>query len=110
MLAVRRSPLGWVVFGAGTEGITTGNKQVLHVRLASSIGLTDFWETESMGVMPSSCKCPQVKMSSKEQCELKLIEQSCKLSNKQWTVSYPWKRDPAQLADDYVQVQKVGKH
>ena len=62
-LAVRKSPLGCVVFRAGTEGITTGNKQVLHVRLASSIDLTDFWETESMGVMSSSCKFPHVKMS-----------------------------------------------
>ena len=105
-LAVRRSPLGWVVFGAGTEGITIRNKHVLHVRLTSSIDLTDFWETESMGVASSSCKCLQVKMSVGEQRELKLIEESCKLFNKQWTVSYPWKRDPAQLPDNQVQVQR----
>ena len=71
-LAVRRSPL-WVVFGAGTEGITIRNKHFLHVRLTSSIDLTDFWETESMGVASSSCKCPQVKMSVGEERELKLI-------------------------------------
>ena len=105
-LAVRRSPLGWVVFGAGTEGITIRNKHVLHVRLTSLIDLTDFWETESMGVASSSCKCPQVKMSVGEQRELKLIEESCKLINKQWMVSYPWKRDPAQLPDNQVQVQR----
>ena len=41
-LAVRRSPLGWFVFGAETEGSTTENNQVLHVRLASPIDLTEF--------------------------------------------------------------------
>ena len=41
-LAVRRSPLRWVVFGAGTEDGTTENNQVLHVRLASPIDLTEF--------------------------------------------------------------------
>ena len=44
-----------------------------------------------------------------EQRELKFIEQSCKLGNKQWTVSYPWKRDPAQLPDNHVVVQKSWK-
>ena len=59
-----------------------------------------------MGVISSSCKCPQVKMSLEEQQELKLIEESCKLVNKKWTVSYPWKKDPAQLLDNHVQVQR----
>ena len=45
-------------------------------------------------------------MSVGEQRELKLIEESCKLVNKQWTASYPWKRDPAQLPDNQVQVQR----
>lgn len=106
-LAVRKSPLGWVVFGAGTEGITIRDKHVLHVRLTSAINLTDFWETESMGVASSSCKCLQVKTSVGEQHELKLIEESCKLVDKQWTVNYPWKRDPTQLPDESWKLLKL---
>lgn len=44
----RKSPLGWVIFGVN-KSTTYGIKQVLHVRVAASIDVTDFWETESMG-------------------------------------------------------------
>lgn len=105
-LTVRRSPLGWVAFSAGTGEIVTENKQVLPVCLASPIDLTDFWKTESTRVMSPSCECSQVNMSLEEEHELKLISESCKLVSKQWTVSYPWKGDPEQLPDNHAQVLK----
>ena len=76
-------------------------KQVLLVRLATPIDLTDFWKTESMGVFVSPCTCEAAKMSQEKRVELKVIEESCKL-----TVKYSWKRDPSCLPNNYPQVLK----
>ena len=105
-LVARKSPLGWVVFGTGTKQLTVQHKQVLHVRLASPIDLTHFWETESMGVSSPTCNCPQVKMSLQEQRELKMIEESCELVGKRWIMNYPWKKNPEHLPNNYPQVLK----
>ena len=105
-LAVRKSPLGWVVFGTDSKELTFQNNNVLHVRLAPPVDLTDFWKTESMGVSPSLCNCQEVEMSLKEQQELKLIEESCELVGKKWIMNYPWKKDPSQLPNNYSQVLK----
>ena len=78
----------------------------MNVRLAAPIDLTEFWTTESMGVSISPCKCPPNKMTAEEQKGLKLIEESCNLEGKKWTVSYPWKKNPELLPDNYSQVFK----
>ena len=49
-LVARRSPLGWVIFGSNSDNTLLEAKQVLHVRLAEPVDLTEFWKTESMGV------------------------------------------------------------
>jgi hypothetical protein len=71
----RRSPLGWVVFGA-TSGYQRVNK-VLHVQLTNPVDMTDFWTTEAMGVTTKSCKCNPEKLSPIELREKKIIEDSC---------------------------------
>ena len=48
-LAVRKSPLGWVAFGADNEQTRSKSNQVMNVRPAAPIDLTEFWTTESMG-------------------------------------------------------------
>jgi hypothetical protein len=78
----------------------------MNVRLAAPIDLTEFWTTESMGVSISPCKCPPNKMTEEEQKGLKLIEESCNLEGKKWTMSYPWKKSPELLPDNYSQVLK----
>jgi hypothetical protein len=105
-LAVRKSPLGWVAFGADNEQTQPKANQVMNVRLAAPIDLTEFWTTESMGVSISPCKCPPNKMTEEEQKGLKLIEESCNLEGKKWTMSYPWKKSPELLPDNYSQVLK----
>lgn len=105
-LVARKSPLGWVIFGSNSDDALPEAKQVLHVRLAEPIDLTDFWKTESMGVSVSPCTCEAAKMSTEERAELKLIEDSCELQRNKWIMKYPWKRDPSCLPDNYVQVLK----
>lgn len=105
-LVARKSPLGWVIFGSNSDDALPEAKQVLHVRLAEPIDLTDFWKTESMGVSVSPCTCEAAKMSTEERAELKLIEDSCELQENKWIMKYPWKRDPSCLPDNYVQVLK----
>ena len=45
-------------------------------------------------------------MTAEEQKGLKLIEESCNLEGKKWTMSYPWKKSPELLPDNYSQVLK----
>ena len=102
----RKSPLDWVIFGSNSDEALPEAKQVLYVRLAEPIDLTDFWKTESMGVSVSPCTCEATKMSPEARAELKLIEDSCELQENKWIMEYPWKRDPSCLPDNYVQVLK----
>ena len=54
-------------------------KQVLRVRFAPPVDLSEFWITESMGVSVSPCTCEAAKMSAQERTEMKIIEKSCSL-------------------------------
>ena len=105
-LVARRSPLGWVIFGSNSDGAQPETKQVLHVRLAEPVDLTEFWKTESMGVSVSPCTCKATKISLQERAEMKMIEESCQLQGDKWIMQYPWKRDPSCLPNNYVQVLK----
>jgi hypothetical protein len=60
-LVARRSPLGWVVFGA-TSGYQRRVNKVLHVQLTNPVDMTDFWTTEAMGVTAKLCKCNPEKL------------------------------------------------
>ena len=89
-LVARRSPLGWVVFGA-TNGCQGNVNKVLSVQLSRPVDITDFWTTEAMGVSAKSCECDAEKLSPIERREKKIIEDSCKRVGNQWMVGYPWK-------------------
>jgi hypothetical protein len=95
----RRSPLGWVVFGA-TSGYQGRVNKVLHVQLTNPVDMTDFWTTEAMGVTTKLCKCNPEKLSPIEIHEKKIIEDSCERVGNQWKVSYPWKKDKNLLPDN----------
>ena len=105
-LVLREGPLGLVVFGMKGESRDEESKQVLHVRVASPVDITDFWKTETMGVNAQPCTCKADEMSKEERKELTLIEQSCKLKGNQWQISYPWKKDASLLPNNYEQVLK----
>ena len=100
-LAARNSPLGWVMFGVKSQSSRSEVKQVLHVRFAPPVDISEFWKTESMGVSVSPCTCEAAKMSPQERAEMKLIEESCSLEDNKWTVKYPWKKDSKELPDNY---------
>ncbi|XP_063959312.1 uncharacterized protein LOC135154982 [Lytechinus pictus] len=94
-LVAKRTPLGWVVFG-GKPGQKGGN--VLNVQvIRNPIDLQDFWTTESMGVA-----CPD-----KEVDEQKFIIKACQKKGRQWLVPYPWQRNPKELPDNKVLVEKM---
>ena len=101
----RKGPLGWVIFGVD-DSTTENPQQVLHVRLAGPVDITEFWKTESMGVSIQPCTCKADEMSNEEKKELKVIEQSCELKGNQWQMSYPWKKDASLLPNNYDQVLK----
>ena len=73
---------------------------ILHVKYASPIDLTDFWTTETMGVAVKPCVCDADKLTQTEREEAKLIEESCLKVENQWTIPYPWRKDPNQLPDN----------
>ena len=98
-LIARRSPLGWVIFGAANGQQQAVNK-VLHIQLSSPVDMTDFWTTEAMGVSAKSCECNSEKLSPIEQHEKKIIENSCKRVGNQWMVGYPRKKDRNLLPDN----------
>ena len=104
-LIARRSPLGWVIFGAANGQQQAVNK-VLHIQLSSPVDMTDFWTTEAMGVSAKSCECNSEKLSPIEQHEKKIIENSCKRVGNQWMVGYPWKKDRNLLPDNRSQALK----
>lgn len=88
-LVARHSPLGWVVFGCNSSKSTDQHSQVLHVRPASPVDLTDFWKTETMGVNTHPCTCKSSELTTEERMELDIIEKSCRLDENRWSMSYP---------------------
>ena len=102
----RKSPLGWVIFGADTSD-RAERGSVLHVKLASPVNLSDFWETETMGVQFNDCQCKPITMTKTERDEYDIIYSSCEKVGQQWRIPYPWKKDPQQLPDNRVQAEKI---
>ena len=91
--------LGWVVFGVCIR-VGTEVSQVFHVKSALPIDMTDFWTTEAMGIEGKRCSCKVVKRSSMDECEAKIIEDSCRKVGKQWLTPYPWIKDPSEQPDN----------
>ena len=105
-LVLREGPLGYVVFGMKEGHCDENSKQVMFVRVANPVDITDIWKTESMGVNAQPCTCRADEMSKEERKELTIIEQSCKLQGNRWEMSYPWKQDARLLPNNYDQVLK----
>ena len=103
--AARNSPLGWVIFG-GSASNSQPRTTVLHAKV-TTIELSDFWTTESMGVRSPSCECDTGRMSPIEKTEYDVIKDSCTKTGDQWTVSYPWRKDPDLLPDNQSQVKHM---
>ncbi|XP_041456247.1 uncharacterized protein LOC121408709 [Lytechinus variegatus] len=104
-LAARKSPLGWVIFGAPKK--SSDRMNVLHVKLTTPIDLTDFWSSESMGVQSSSCHCEPSPLSKQEKEEEQIIRESSKKVGNKWEIAYPWRKDPNLLPDNRAQAEKV---
>lgn len=61
-LIVRKSPVGWVVFG-GTSQDSHESSPILPVKYTTPIDLSDFWTMEAMGVAVTPCLCATDKLS-----------------------------------------------
>ena len=105
-IVARKSPLGWVLFGSKPEWSTSETMQVLFVSKKTSVDLTEFWTTESMGVEVIPCVCEADKLSQVEREEKIMIEQSAKKVGNQWMIPYPWKKDPNLQPDNKLQALK----
>ncbi|XP_071948817.1 uncharacterized protein [Antedon mediterranea] len=102
-IVAQKCPLGWTVYGGG--GNSTLNNRIMHVKISKPVDLTDFWSTEAMGVDVGSCSCKK-SLIVNEGMETKLLEDSCIKVENQWTVPYPWVRDPSDLMDNKHQAKK----
>ena len=98
-LLARQSPSGWVVFGGKSESDALV-ANILHVRYATPVDLTEFWAMESMGVQVKPCVCDEDGLTQVEREETKVIEESCVKVGSQWMIPYPWKRNPCLLPDN----------
>ena len=105
-ITARRSPLGWVVFGAA-PGDRLQSGRVLHVQLSTSVDLSDFWSTESMGVQGDDCGCEPNGLSKIEKDEYDLISRSCEKVENQWRIPYPWRKSPGLLPNNRVQAERM---
>ena len=104
-LLARHSPLGWVVFGGKSERESLV-ANILHIKYATPVDMTDFWAMESMGVRIKPCVCDADKLTLVEREETKVIEESCVKVDSQWMIPYPWKRDPSLLPNNRDVAQK----
>ena len=68
--------------------------------------MTDFWNTETVGVAVKPCLCKGSELSQIEREQTKVIEKSCKKVGDQWLIPYPWKKDPKLLPDNKGQAIK----
>lgn len=104
-LLMRNSPLGWVVF-EGNPTATSDVTHILHMRFATPVDLSDFWTTESKGVMLKACVCDEDKLSQMEREERRMTEDFCVKIGNQWMIPYPWQKNPNLLPDNKPLVMK----
>ena len=71
-LVVRKSPLGWVIFGSNVEDVMLQIKQVSLIHLSQSVEKMEFSTTEAMGVSIRPCTYEDAKLSAQEREELKI--------------------------------------
>ena len=102
----RKSPLGWVVYGeTPQEDIYT--KEVLHVKLATPVDLTDFWAIETEGVDAKQCRCDNSGLTKQEALEEEMIRSSARKEGRQWEIAYPWEKDPNLLPNNKFLAEKM---
>ena len=88
----RKSPLGWAVFGANTDGVAgLQNNPVLLVKLAQPVDMTQFWSTEEMGVKLPTCNCNSKDVTLSPESNKKFTEmwESCEKVDGHWVMPYP---------------------
>ena len=87
-LIAKKITNGLVVYGVNKR-VGTEVSKGFYVKSALPIGIKDFWTTEAMGIEGKRCSCKAAKMSSMDECEAKIIEDSCRKVGKQWLIPYP---------------------
>ena len=106
-IVARKSPLGWVLFGNKSGTATAGEAmRVLHVKFTAPVDISEFWKTESMGVLVKPCVCEADKLSQVEREEKVLIDKSADKIGNQWMIPYPWRKEPRSLPDNRNQALK----
>ena len=80
--------------------------RVLHVKFTAQVDISEFWKTESMGVLVKPCVCEADKLSQVEREEKALIDKSAQKIGNQWMIPYPWRKDPRSLPDNTNQALK----
>ena len=94
----KRTRLGWHVIGPDSD---TRDPTLSFLNFARKIDLEKFYEFETVGVRAPDCSCPAETMSGEEKKALELFEASCTRLDGRYTIGLPWKRNPADLPNNY---------
>ncbi|XP_028395713.1 uncharacterized protein LOC114519743 [Dendronephthya gigantea] len=94
----KRTRLGWYVIGPDSA---TRNPSMSYLNFARKIDLEKFYQFETVGVRAPECSCPEETMTREGKKAVDLFESSCKRLGGRYVIGLPWKRDPANLPNNY---------
>ena len=93
----KKTKLGWHVIGPdNAKGLANS-----YLNFATKTNLEKFYNFETLEIRAPDCSCPQETMSRDGKNAMKLFESSCKKLDGRFVIGLPWKRDPAQLPNNY---------
>ncbi|XP_028403964.1 uncharacterized protein LOC114526564 [Dendronephthya gigantea] len=72
-----------------------------YLNFARKIDLEKFYQFETVGVRAPECSCPEETMTREGKKAVDLFESSCKRLGRRYLIGLPWKRDPANLPNNY---------
>ncbi|XP_064614544.1 uncharacterized protein LOC135478202 [Liolophura sinensis] len=68
--------------------------------------MKQFYDFEALGIQAPDCDCPRSTMSRDNKRALDLLEASCVKKGDRYTIGLPWKKNPADLPDNYPLAKK----
>lgn len=94
----KRTRLGWHVIGPDSN---TEDPTISLLYFVRKINIAKFYKFETVRVRAPNYSCPEETMSREGKKALELFEESCKLLDGRYVIGLPWKKDPADLPNNY---------
>ena len=97
----KRTRLGWMVSGTGRS-----QPSRISVNFVQKTDLSRFYDLEALGVCAPDCTCPVLPISREDMKAMKLMESSLQKNGDRYVIGLPWKKNPADLPDNYKLAEK----